>query len=90
MGFGIAVLAWINWKVLLIVLCFVPVFQGVKHIFQKQMRYNQFMARKAKENLSSIVGNFLQSALLARMHGHEGFESCKVNNGSEMVMEKTT
>ncbi len=85
----IAILSFINLKVLLLSLIFIPIFQVVVYVFKERMQRTRNRARCARDNLSSIIGNFLQSSLLARMHGHENFESNKVNTGSEQVIKST-
>lgn len=85
----LTILAFVNFKVMLLMLVFIPAFQLVVFIYKSQMRRTRNRARRARENLNSIIGNFLQSSLLARMHGHESFESSKVNEGSEEMSRRT-
>lgn len=86
---SIVILSAINYKVLLVSLLFVPLFQLIMTICKRRMQRTRNFARKARENLNAIIGNFLQSSLLARMHGHESFESDKVNYGSEEMSKRT-
>jgi ATP-binding cassette subfamily B protein len=87
--FSAFTLAVVNWKLLLTFMCVIPVFRFILWAFRSRMRRVWHQQRLARENFNITVGNFLQASMLARMHGHEGFESKKVDTGNVQVTEKT-
>lgn len=82
------ILATVNWRIMLLILAFAPAFQVVRWIFRHRMQVSRRNARVARENLSATVSNFLQSSLLARMHGHEGYENRKVDDSNKVNASK--
>ncbi|MBN1258082.1 MAG: ABC transporter ATP-binding protein [Planctomycetes bacterium] len=86
----LAVLAWVNLTLLGILLLTFPVFYFIFSLTKRRMRESRHEERKAHENLSVTVSNFLQTSLLARQHGHEGFERDKVITSGERVIDKST
>lgn len=87
--FSALTLAIVNWRLLLIFLAVVPAFRLVLWMFRNRMLRVWHDQWKARENLNVIIGNFLQASLLARMHGHERYESSKVDSGSQVISEKS-
>ncbi len=86
----ITVLAWVNARILATFLLIFPVFWLLIRLFRDAVRRSRYYERLAREDLSATVSNFLQSSLLARLHGHEGYESRKVNETSTKVIAKST
>jgi ATP-binding cassette subfamily B protein len=84
------VLSYVNYRILLTFLAIFPVFYVLFALFQGIVRKNRYSERMARENLSASVSNFLQTSLLARLHGHEDFERKKVDDSSQQVIRTST
>lgn len=89
MSIAVTVLGFVHWKILLVLLGLLPVFQGVRWVFRMRMRMSRKNQRLAREKMSAVVSNFLQASLLARMHGHEGYEKEKVDSSNVVMNRKT-
>lgn len=90
LGVLVGVLCFVNARVLLMFLVIFPALLFFVKIFKGSVRRSRHFERLAREDLSSSVSTFLQTSLLARLHGHEGFERRKVDNISAEVVEKST
>ena len=87
--FSAVTLAIVNWRLLLIFMAAVPVFRLVLWLFRNRLHKVWHAQWVARENFNVIIGNFLQASLLARLHGHERYESHKVDTGSAAITEKS-
>jgi ATP-binding cassette subfamily B protein len=86
----VAILIWVNPRLLGIFALIFPVYLVIFFIFKHLVRRSRHMERLAHETLSITVNNFLQTSLLSRQHGHEAFEAHKIDKSSEEVTNVST
>ncbi len=84
------VLGYVNARILLTFIMILPIFYLLIFLFKSVVRKSRYSERLARENLSATISNFLQTSLLARLHGHEDFERDKVDETSREVIAKST
>jgi ATP-binding cassette, subfamily B, bacterial len=88
--FTVTVLALDNWRMLLFYLLSAPVYFLLYRFFNRKFTELQRAARLANEDLSQTITQFIQTALLSRIHGEEEFERRRVDRKNVDIIERQT
>jgi ATP-binding cassette subfamily B protein len=86
----VTVLALDNWRMLLFYLLSAPVYFLLYRFFNRKFTELQRAARLANEDLSQTITQFIQTALLSRIHGEEEFERRRVDRKNVDIIERQT
>jgi ATP-binding cassette subfamily B protein len=86
--YAIVVLSFVDSKLMLWFFLVVPVYVMIYRLFSGRFRKYQHQARKADEDLSQAVNQFIQTSLLTRVHGEEAFEARKIDDKGLTVIQQ--
>jgi len=89
--FTLTILAVTNIRLLLLYLFIIPVYVLFYKAIVSKMQSSQHELRIANERLNRLIGGFIQTKDLARMHGEEEWEYNRVQEGcrTELIRTRT-